>query len=152
MAYIQPHFDYCSIIWGQADICRLIKLQKLALRTMADAPSRTRSHGLFKQFGIMPLKSRIDFRTTSMVFKALLGSIPHYISDMFKTTSEVSSRQTRATTKSDLYICKTNLTAQSKTLRYKGAKLYNECPLNLRNSTTIASFKSKYVQAFFKDF
>lgn len=152
MAYIQPHFDYCSIIWGQADISRLIKLQKLALRTMADAPSRTPSHGLFKQFGIMPLKSRIDFRTTSMVFKAVNGNTPSYISDMFECISNVSSRQTRATTRGDIYIPKAKLTAQSKTLRYTGAKLYNESPTDLRNSPTLASFKSKYVKSFFKDF
>ena len=119
---------------------------------MADAPSMTPSHGLFKKFGIMPLRSRIDFRTTSIVFKAVHGTTPLYISNMFKSTSEVNSRETRATARGDIYVPKIKLAAQSKTLRYMGAKLYNECSPSLRNSTTIASFKSKYVQAFFQDF
>lgn len=35
-ARIQPHFDYCNIIWGNCEICLRNKLQKLENRAAGD--------------------------------------------------------------------------------------------------------------------
>ena len=144
--------DYCSLIWGQADISRLVKLQKLALRTMADVPNRTPSHGLFEQFRILPLLDKIHFRTVSMVHKAIHGKTPNYISDMFQQVSKVNSRSTRTSVRGDLYIPPAKLSIQAKTLRFTGATLYNKCDPEIRNTDSSSVFKGKYMKHFFENF
>ena len=144
--------DYCSLVLGQAGMSQLVKLQKLALRTMADVSNRTPSHALFEQFRIFHLLDRANFRTVSMVRKAVHGKTPTYISDMFQQVSKVNSRSTRASVRGDLYIPPVKLSIQAKTLRFTGATLYNECDPEIRNTNSSSFFEGKYVKRFFEKF
>ncbi len=72
-AFIQPHFDYCSIVWSTTsgfNMNRLLKLQKRAARLILECPWRTRSENMFKQLKWMPLADRIEFTKMTMVYKA----------------------------------------------------------------------------------
>ena len=45
---IQSQLDYCSVIWGaSANVDKLIKLQKRAIRIISDKPYRAHSKELF---------------------------------------------------------------------------------------------------------
>ncbi len=48
--FIQPHMDYCNIIWGQSNhIARIHKLQKLAIIINHNKPKLTPSNPFFQE-------------------------------------------------------------------------------------------------------
>ncbi len=40
-AFVFPHFDYCSCVWGSAQLEQLFKLPKKAVRMRNNIPTRT---------------------------------------------------------------------------------------------------------------
>jgi hypothetical protein len=148
-AYIQSHIDYCSTIWGQSThIPRIHILQKMALRMIMDVPRLTHSEPLFNQCGVMPIQKRVKFRTVTMVYKTLHGLTPSYMSDIFKSVSEVSSRTTRSSQSNKLYVPRRDLCVSRRSLRYSGAVLYNTLNSNITDSQSLASFKTKAFKHF----
>ncbi len=59
-----------------------------------DVPKLTHSAPLFDQCRVMPIQTRVTFRTVTMVYKTLHDLAPPYMSNMFQNVSEVSSRAT----------------------------------------------------------
>ncbi len=48
-----------------------------------DVPKLTHSATLFDQCGVMPLQTRVKFRTVTMVYNTLHDLAPPYMSNMF---------------------------------------------------------------------
>ena len=148
-AYIQPHIDYCNTVWGQSThVPRIHILQKMALRIIMDVPKLTHTAPLFDQCGVMPIQSRVKFRTVIMVFKTLKGLNPSYMSDMFKSVSDVSSRITRSSQSKNLYVPRKKLCVSRRSLRYSGAVLYNALGSTIQDCQSLASFKYKAFKHF----
>ena len=64
-AYILPHLDYCSTIWGNCNnelVDKIIKFQKRAARVILDKDLTTPSSELFQQLGWMRIDERVHFR------------------------------------------------------------------------------------------
>ncbi len=76
-AFMFPHLDYCSCVWGSTQLERLFKLQKRAARMIYDLPTRTPTAHLLKQLNWMPLMDRIKYRKSVMVFKSLNDLAPN---------------------------------------------------------------------------
>lgn len=77
-SYIQPHLDYCCIVWGNCSdalLNELEKLQKKAARLILDETlnreNTTRSCVLFSKLNWMPLKDRITFYRASQMYNCL---------------------------------------------------------------------------------
>ncbi len=144
--FLQPHIDYCLLIWGQSNhICRIHKLQKMALRVIYDKPKITSSEPLFKQSGLLPVQKRYLLRTSITVYKAMHGLAPAYISAMFQ---QKNGRTTRSSTRGDLCIPSSNLCVTRKALPYSGANIYNSLPCHIRQSSTLNSFKTHAYKYF----
>ena len=91
-AYILPHLDYCSTIWGNCsttDTDRVIRFQKRAARVILDKDIDTPSNELFKQLGWMRFDERVNFRKAVMMYKALHNLAPTYISSKFIYTNTI---------------------------------------------------------------
>jgi hypothetical protein len=67
--------------------------------------------------------------------------VPHHLSDMFTHVSVVHDRVTRQVENNDLYINQINTNYMEKSLQYTGAYLWNNLPSNIRNSSTVNTFK-----------
>ena len=85
-----------------------------------------------------------------MVFKALHGMAPEYISEMFVKTSEVHCRQLRSLDNDMLRVpfARTNYFENSFTV--SGAKLWNLLPLEMRHSPNLDTFK-KHIKAYLQN-
>ena len=76
-----------------------------------------------------------------MMFKALHGMAPEYLSEMFVKTSQIHSRSLRSTDNDMLRVpyARTNYFENSFTV--SGAKLWNTLPLALRLTSNLNIFK-----------
>ena len=80
-ALIQPHFDYCNIVWGNCGITLRNKVQKLqnrAARVLTHSNYDADAGHLFELLGWKNLASQQQIQRATMVFKSLHGLAPDY--------------------------------------------------------------------------
>ena len=134
-AYILPHLDYCSTIWGNCsttDTDRVIKFQKRAARVILHKDIHTPSNERFKQLGWMRFDERVNFRKAVMMYKALHNLAPTYISSKFTYTNTINQVNLRSSSDSTLYIPKPNLEIFRKSLAYSGPRIWNNLTISVR--------------------
>ena len=108
--FIQVYFDYCSVVCGYyLKISSLLKLQKRAARLIYDLPSREHSGPLFKRLKWLPLRQRIKFKTAIVVYKALNGPSPKYMTDVFTHQNQIKQRSQRSSSHNNLYVPRSKL-------------------------------------------
>ena len=100
-------FDFGCVVWGNttnANLTRLVKLQKRAAGMILKADFMTPSEQLFKELNWLPFPKRVQYHTCLMVYKSITGQAPEYISSMLTYVSEHHERQTRSTVLDLLHI------------------------------------------------
>ena len=79
---VQPHFDYCSVVWGNCTKTLFTKLQKLqnrAARIITYSSYAVNADLLIEKLGWRKLDSQRQILKATMVFKSLNGFAPHYL-------------------------------------------------------------------------
>ncbi len=74
------------------------------------------------------------------IFKALHGSTPTYIRDLFEEKDKIYNLRSTVSLKQPK--CNT-VTYGLNSLRYKHAKIWNDLPNKIKNSITLAEFKNQ---------
>ena len=77
-----------------------------------------------------------------MMYKALNGMTPEYITDLFKTTSVAHNRQLRSVGNELLSIPRTKTCYYDRSFTVVGTKQWNELPINIKHSPSLLSFKN----------
>ena len=125
-ALIQPHFDYCSIVWGNCGIKLADKLQKWTL-TFSNYDT-----------GATQLFERLNWENLSTRHNNLA---PEYLGSKF-TSRSMTTPYTFRDSENKLAIpfpC-TNYLRNS--FSYSGAVLWNTLPQNLRQAESLSNFKT----------
>ncbi|MCO0615711.1 hypothetical protein M8756_20885, partial [Lutimaribacter sp. EGI FJ00015] len=84
---IEPHFDYCNIVWGNCGITLRNKVQKLqnrAARVLTYSSYDVDAGHLFKLLGWKNLACQQQFQRATMVYRSLHGLAPNYLSSKFE--------------------------------------------------------------------
>ena len=143
-SYVLPGFDFGCVVWGNttnANLTRLVKLQKRAAKMVLKADFMTPSEQLFKELTWLPFPKRIQYHTCLMVYKSITGQAPKYVSSMLTYVSEHHERQTRSTVFDLLHISRSHSAYFDRAFSVQGPKLWNSLAADNKNSTTIDSFK-----------
>ena len=85
-ALIQPHFDYCNLVWGNCGKTlsdRLQKLQNRAARLLTSSSYDADAKGLIRQLGWKDLRTQRQIQKALMVYRSLNGLVPEYLSSKF---------------------------------------------------------------------
>ena len=93
-ALIQPHFDYCSVVWGSCGIKladKLKKLQNCAARALTFSSYDADASQLFQNLNWKNLSTQHDIQKAVTVFKFLNGLAPEYLSSKFIARSKTTS-------------------------------------------------------------
>ena len=90
---VQPHFHYCSSVWGCCSKTPASKLQKLQNRAARKTYSNydANADNLIKKLGWRKLDSQRSIHKAVMVYKSLNGLTPDYLSSKFVDRSSVSN-------------------------------------------------------------
>ena len=87
-ALIQPHFDYCNIVWGNCGKTLRNEVQKLQIRTarvLTYLNYDIDAGHLFKLLGLKNLACQQQIQRATMVNRSLNGLAPNYLSSNFET-------------------------------------------------------------------
>ena len=85
-AYIQPHLDFCNIVWGgtkSTNLIKLCRLQKRACKTIFGQDYTSVPHAM-EIMNSLNIHDRIILQKAKFMYKVSKGLVPGFITDMFK--------------------------------------------------------------------
>ena len=145
---VQPHFDYCSLVWGNCRKTPSNKLQKLqnrAARVITSSSYYVDVDSLFHKLNWKELHSQCQIQKAFMVFKSLNCLVPEYLTSKF-VTRNVSNYALMDSANKLVPFPRTNYMKNS--FSYSGATLWNSLPYNIRESSSLNQFKRLLYQYF----
>ena len=151
-ASVLPVLDFGWVVCRNttnANLTRLVKLQKRAARMILKADFMKPSEQLFKELNWLPFPKRVQYHTCLTVYKSISGQAPEYISSLLPYVSDHHERQTRSTTLGLLYVPRSHSSNFDRAFSVQGPKLGNSLPADIRNSTSINRFKSELKRYLF---
>ena len=151
-AFVTAKLDSCnSLLYGlpQHLISRLQSIQNTAARVVTRSSKFDHITPVLKQLHWLPVRYRIVFKILLLVYKALNGRAPSYISDLLKY--HTSERKLRSSSQHLLATPKARLkTYGERAFAVAAPKLWNSIPLELRSSSSIDIFKRHLKTYLFK--
>ena len=136
MSFLQ----YGIAVWGQACasyIDPIIKLQNRAVMIISHQTFLCHTIPIFKTLKLLRLPDIFKLRILTFVFESLNKLAPHFFHNYFSLNSSIHSYETRYSARGDIYVEKKNtLQFGLRSMRYMGAKLWNDLPLEIRNSNS----------------
>ena len=136
MSFLQ----YGIIFWGQTYESYkepIFKLQKKAIRIISNQTSRSNSLPLFKELHLLRLSDIFKFKLLTFVYESTKLLTPSCFHGYFSSNSAIHSYTARQSHQGDLYLIgKNTLQYELGSIRYMGAKLWNQLPGEVRNSSS----------------
>ena len=86
-----PHFDYCSVVWGNCGAVLKTKLQKLqnrAARIITRAGYEIRSMDILTRLNWCDLETRRMQHKATLMYKVVNGMSPGYLTEMFTNVNK----------------------------------------------------------------
>lgn len=154
-AYIAPVLDYASCVWGKCSLGQremLTKLQKQAVRIILNKPTLTSSKQLFIELNILPFTYRTTYHIAVMVYKALNGLTPDYLTTCLSSISQVCTYNLRSATANNLMLPRPNSDLLKKSFSFAGVQTWNSLPLELKKSTSLSIFKEHLKKYLMDDY
>ena len=142
--YILPLIDCGSITWGttsNANIERLSKLQKRAVRIILRADFDTPSSLMFRELKWLSIESRLKYNKAVVTYRALNNLTPDYISKLLTPLSEIHSLNLRSSENGLLHIPLARNALFNGSFTCSVPKLWNALPQTVRNSGSFLTFK-----------
>ena len=142
-AIIEPHFNYCAsilFISNVTDLNRLQILQNKCLRQILRANNYTESQFMLRELNLMSVVQLINFRTLILIYKIVNGQAPSYLTDRIVYKNANHNLVLRNSNE----ICLTNMikSCSQNSLFYKGIKLFNSLPNEIKNQNTITKYQN----------
>ena len=151
-AFVSSKLDYCnSLLYGLPKnmISSLQSVQNTAARIVTLTKKFDHITPVLIQLHWLPVHFRILFKVLLLVYKALNGMAPLYITELL--SYRTCSRTLRSTDQKLLAVPKSRLkTYGDRAFSVAAPKLWNELPLDLRSLDTINLFKKHLKTDLFK--
>ena len=140
-SFVRSQFNYCPLVWGCNNATQTAKIEKIIERALRIVFNDYNSsyENLLGQAKIDSFADLQNKRLCELTYKAVHGLAPPYISDLFPIKTDV--QHLRGYKRIDLPRCK-GTTYGLKSLRYRGARLWNSLDKDLISSD-FENFKSK---------
>ena len=136
-SYVMAYFTYCSAIWNNCNESDKQKLERLNVRALTCVYNkRVPLHG-DDDYGLTLSNRRLQ-DIAILIFKAVNGMLPGYISDLFVVRK--NAKCLRSTNKLVVPRKKTSHFGLKSTT-FIGAKVWNSLPDKLRSTKILKEFK-----------
>ena len=134
---------YCSGIWSgtsKSNISKLQLVQNFAARILSGKKKYEHITPTLKQLKLLPISDALYLRDATLMYKCMNSLAPHYLTSMFVKRSDVHDRNTR--NGKDLQIPKCRTVTAQQCFSYRGVKLWNSIPTELKDKKSLKLFKT----------
>ena len=140
--FVYPYFSYCIHVWGKSYktyVERIVKIQKKIVRMICNAKYLDHTDPLFLECKLLKVKSIYEYAISIFMYKIQNDLSPKFMREHFSINSDIHSYNTR---QSLLYHVPDygNDKCQA-SIKYQGPVIWNNIPKDIRNSTSLDSFK-----------
>ena len=146
LLFAVSHFDYSkAIIIGCPDttVGLMQKVQNTAARMVLNKHQSHSATECLKQLHWLPIKSRIDYKVLTVVFKCKHGMTPKYLQDLLEA-KEHCRQGLKSNSKELLKVpTATRKTCADRSFSVKGPKLWNDLPNSIQTITSYTEFKKQ---------
>lgn len=144
--FVISRIDYCNSLLAGAPKYSLDRLQKVmnsAARLLCHAGRRAHISSLLRnRLHWLKIPQRIQYKLCLMVFKALNGSAPAYISSLCNRNIDIAARsRLRSATHGDLQLPTTKTLFGNRAFAVAGPRAWNSLPPVLRSTNSLTTFK-----------
>ena len=142
-ALIQPHTDYCSVVWHQLTLEQEKKvetIQNIGMRIILGAPRSATGTEMREKLQWTTLAQRRRLLALKLAYKCIHRMGPVYLHNKFQSISSLTDRQTRGSSSGKLYLSRPRTEFYKKSFEYSAAKLWNSLPSPIRTLTDIGPF------------
>ena len=155
MALVTSRLDYCNaLLCGitKQSLNRLQVAHNSAARLITNTRRRDHITPVLYELHWLPVVKRIQFKSLLLVFKALhISTAPSYLRNMFVLSHQNASRPLRSSDDTSLLsVARTRCSYGDRSFSVCSAKLWISLPQDIRNSPSVAVFKSKLKTFLFK--
>jgi hypothetical protein len=151
-AFVTSKLDYANALLvgvARKQLQKLQRVQNTAARVITRTAKYENITPVLQQLHWLPVKHRITFKILLVTYKALHGNAPGYIRELL--TVYEPSRSLRSQDKQLLVEPKTRLkTFGDRAFSSIAPRLWNQLPLEVKNSTSTEAFKSSLKRHLFK--
>ena len=143
--------DFAALFGGNCEAIEKNQLQKLqnrAARILTNSRYDADARPLLNILGLKTIQDLIDTETSTMVFKALNGLAPEYLSKLFIRNSETHMLTLRNTS-TDLQLPKKRTSNWQKCFSYEGIKSWNCLSLEIKQASSLKVLKRSKNRVFF---
>ena len=150
----------CSIVGSRVDYCnslligisakninKLQKIQNTVARVITGHRKFDHITPVLKDLHWLPIKSRLKFKLSTIVFKTLSSNQPAYLRELMHHPPLV--RTLRSTENNYLVVPRCKTVIASRAFSIAAPTVWNEIPVEIRNSTSLLTFKKKLKTFFF---
>ena len=154
-SYIQPHIDFCNIVWGsssEANKLKIFRLQKTACRVILDYNVEN-SNEAMSSLKILSIYDRLYLRKAKFMFKVYNNITPKYITENFtlrKNEDTGTSIMLRSSSAGCFVPPKPRTECFKHSLRYSGCLVWNSLPEEIKNAQTIEMFHNRCIKWLMK--
>ena len=142
---IKPCFTFNDYIYdpmSEHDQHRLQVLQNHCLRTCLKRGRMSHRAHMFRDSGVLPLDVQRKLHTAHFVNRGLNLESTSHVNNMFTRSAQLVERVTRSTIQVKLYIPRCRTQCADGNIRVRGAIIYNQIPLDVRESRSHNSFNN----------
>ena len=104
----------------------------------------TNNIDLFRSLRWANVQERCDYFTAVLMYKAIHGLTPMYMTDNIVMAGETHGRDTRLSDSNDVNIPPHNSDVLKRSFIYNGSVIWNNLPDEIRMATDVADFKWRY--------
>ncbi|XP_037631145.1 uncharacterized protein LOC119491325, partial [Sebastes umbrosus] len=143
-AFIFSRLDYCNSVFTglpKKSIRQLQLIQNAAARVLTKTKKGDHISPVLRSLHWLPVSQKIDFKILLLVYKALNGLGPKYISDLLLCYEP--SRPLRSSGSGLLSVPRVRTKHAEGAFSFYAPNIWNKLPENCRTATTLTSFKTK---------
>lgn len=156
LSLVISHLDYCNVILygiSQAELSKLQRIQNMCAKLVLNRSKFESSKQALFDLHWLPIKARINFKILVYMYNCSVGRAPAYLIDLLKPqTSKRSLRSSLSSVGCYAVPFNKNKTFADRSFSAIGPRLWNELPIDIRQSETVDIFKKQLKTHIFKDF
>jgi len=134
-AFITSHLDYCnSLLYGITDnlFRRLQSVQNTAARFISGARRSDHITPVLRQLHWLPVRQRVQYKLTFLVYKSLRGLTPLYLSEECQLATVGGRRELRSADVITCHVPRTQTKLGDRAFQVAGPRLWNSVPPSMR--------------------
>ena len=155
VSLVLSKLDYGNALLSGLSLEQLHKLQKIqnhAAKIIYRKNKTDHVKPLLKSLHWLPVKERIDYKISMIVYKCLNNLAPHYLQELLQLNQCKISRQLRSTSdKTLLFIPRANFKSfGDRSFQLYGPYIWNSLPREIRESASLEIFKTALKSYLFR--